>query len=775
MDNDEFVLITASILHDIGKIQQRYKLSEKHADLGYQFIKEIKYSNKDMERIANLVKHHHHDPDKTELDGRDKKLLKILQIADRKSAAHDREDRDLGEYRDIKLHKISNEIQIKDMKDTNCTYELKTLDDQENKAANSGYKYLYNKVKADIDKLNFNEPDKYKFFNTLNSILYKDTVAIPSAFYYSKPDIPLYHHLKLTAAIALSLYRNLKSSDIEISDDDKNPFFILLMCNLSGIQDYIFRHYKSEAADEKGTKRLKGRSFMIKLFTDSIESYIINEFNLYRFNVVWEKSDGFLLLMDNNEENIKKLEDIKKNIDLGLIEKKRGITANIAWVTASLDDFTTLAVNRNLELEGENDNFKVKMQCLYNNIDKAKRMKMSEIFSDNAIERDVKFGHSITNMCESCGMDSIYDNAKCIGCLEEENIGSSLYKYSNIITDIDNSYNADNRKNIILFHYGNKYIKYYFSDHEEKEVIKIYDYNNIDSNYNNWRFILQAKYVPLYDDVRSIKPFSDYFKDESEHKMLGVLKADVDDMGLIVAAGLKRTTISKLASLTFEFEYFFSVKLDEIAQQNKDIYIVYSGGDDVTAVGEINKLIKFISDFHNEFNKYFCKKINISAGVTVVSPKFPLRRAVLIAEENLKKAKENRTEKNSIRIFDTTMGWDTYDKMNEIGEYIYKKAYNNEEPNKNKLGKGFPYFLNNLGKAYNKRIEKGTEITDKIASGSVTIPCPMLYYYISRNYKSKDENEKKELINRLCEKDYENWKYMNYLSSYIVIKIRSGE
>ena len=780
MDSDEFVLLTASILHDIGKVGQRYTKNENHADLGYSFIRNIPYNNKDMDRISKLVKYHHTNADMAELESNDKGLLKILQIADRKSAAHDREDRDEKEFKDIKLHKISNEIGINNNENAGGVYELKTLDYQEDRSINSGYKDLDNKIKEDVSKLDFASNNKYEFFNTLDSVLYKDTAFIPSAFYYSKPDISLYHHLKLTAAIAMSLYRSSKAHSSEILDSNENQSFILLMCNISGIQEYIFKHYKSEAADEKGTRRLKGRSFMIKLFTDSIESYIINKFNLYRFNIAWEKSDGFLLLMDNSEDNIKKLEQARKDIDMGLVNKKRGITANIAWVSASLDDFTTLEADRDSVLTGSDDKFKNKMQDLYDNMDRAKRTKMQEIFSDVNIPNDAKFGTSIKNMCESCGLDNIYEGSeKCIGCIEEEYIGRSLYDHKNIIMKIDNNSNAVNRKGIILFNFGDKYIQYYFSSDENGEVIKIYDYDNkghhnINTSYKNWRFIFQAKYVP--SDGSSIVPLNNYFGWESEHKMLGVLKADVDNMGLIVARGLKRITISKLASLTFEFEYFFSAKLDETAKKH-DIYVIYSGGDDITAAGEINKLIEFISDFHEEFDKYFSKKVNISVGVTAISPKFPLRRAITNAEKNLNTAKkatdrETKIVKNSINMFDTTMGWGIYSKMNKIGVDIYEIIENYH------LGKGFPYFLYSLGKSYNKSIKKGTIITDDISRGCVTIPDPMLYYYVNRNYRADNKNathEKNVLMEKLCENNDENWRYMNYLSSYIVIKIRNEE
>ncbi len=778
MDNDEFVLAMSSILHDIGKIEQRFKINENHATLGSQFIKNVitTLDKKNKERIGNLIKYHHTETDKTGLPEEDKYLLNILKQADWKSAAHDREDIDPKVFKDIKLEKISDSINLDCNKnnDNNTFYDLKTLGYFEDKSKNWGYQELYNEIVNDIKKLDFTNNNAYTIFNTLNTILFKDTVFAPSAFYYSKPNISLYHHLKLTAAMALSLYRYKKEYNKNMEINEKNNSFILLLCSISGIQDYIFRHYKAEASDDKGTKRLKGRSFMIKLLTDSIESYVLDRLNLYRFNIVWEKSDGFLLLMENGSNIDETLKTLRKEIDMGLIEKHRGLTANIAWVTASLDDFNTIT-REDDELHDENkqDPFADKMQRLYNNLDLRKRNKMVEIFTDPNLSEEDKYGKSINNMCESCGMDTIVDD-RCRGCVEEEYIGTNLYKMpaleTKIVKHIDE---APDRGEKIIFTYGNKDIEYHFITEKEEnnanEIIKINEFN---SKAANWRFILQAKAVPL-KEKRVIKPLNELFGEEEKHKMLGVFKADVDNMGAIMAAGFKKLTISRLASISFEFEYFFSIKLDMIADSIKsNIYIVYSGGDDVSAIGEINDITAFSEKLYHEFIKYFNKKITLSAGISITPPKFPIRRGIMNAEENLGKAKKNEEKnegKNSINYIDT-MKWDKYIELSKLGDDIYN------EIQRGKLSKGFPYFLQNLGNKFNREITQGTVIsgTNVQSGNSILVPDPLLTYYIRRNYNSRDSNEAENLIKTLLADNDAKWKYMNFISSYIVIKVRKN-
>ena len=769
MSNDEFVLITSSILHDIGKIQQRFVLNKKHAELGYEFIKNMpKLKENDKERISKLIRYHHTKDPGTDFDDNDKYLLEILKEADRRSAAHDREDIDPGVYKDVKLEKIADLINLDNDKNKNKNfYELKTLENYEDNAINFGYRELYNALKRDIQSLDFNS-NPYSVFNTLNTILFNDTVFAPSAFYYSEPNISLYHHLKLTAAIALSMYRYESGNADLIKTRDTNNSFKLLMCNISGIQSYIFRYYKSESADEKGTKRLKGRSFMIKLFTDSIESYIIKELNLYRFNVVWEKSDGFLLLFNNSNEMEEKLREIRQNIDIGLIRKKRGVSANIEWTTLSLDDFTTINNDKenNDEIYNENDKFGNKLEELYNKLDKAKRSKYSEIFMDDNIKHEEKFGESIKDICDTCGLDKSIKDGKCEGCLEEEDIGTNLYKKDFLVQNYYDSKPA----NGIAFNYGNLFISYDFSANpKDGEIITI---NKFGSNkYGNWRFILQGNYALTYDinGYTSLLPINKLFSDKMDHKMFSVFKADVDNMGAIVSSGFNNLTISRLASLSFQFEYFFSLKLNKIAEDS-GVYIIYSGGDDVSAMGKIDDMICFISKFKEEFDLYFNNKhITISAGINMISPDFPLRRAIINTDENLEKSKE--AGKNRI-TFVNTMEWNRYKDLNGLGDFIYSKI------KENNISKGFPYFLYNLGSLYNRKIQKGTSIEampGKNSYKSVVIPDPMVYYYINRNYSKKrgdTSDGKTELINRLLERNDDNWKYMDFLSSYIVIKMR---
>ena len=78
---------------------------------------------------------------------------------------------------------------------------------------------------------------------------------------------------------------------------------------------------------------------------------------------------------------------------------------------------------------------------------------------------------------------------------------------------------------------------------------------------------------------------------------LGILKADVDNLGLIMGWGLKgdRFTLSRLATLSRQLDLFFSCFLpDLIASKSEfqNIYTVFAGGDDLFLIGPWNRIME---------------------------------------------------------------------------------------------------------------------------------------------------------------------------------------
>ena len=184
----------------------------------------------------------------------------------------------------------------------------------------------------------------------------------------------------------------------------------------------------------------------------------------------------------------------------------------------------------------------------------------------------------------------------------------------------------------------------------------------------------------------------------NEFSRLGYLRMDVDDLGSIFQKGLgKKSTLARYSALSRVFDYFFSGYLNTIwaesdsegnspkesyhGEQSKETYhgelckdtiIVYSGGDDVFAIGEWEAVISLAKRIRECFTSFTCKlaeHYSISGGISIVTPKFPITSATqnLSAKEekNAKQHKAGDKEKDSISFLNMPMNWDKEFKMIE--------------------------------------------------------------------------------------------------------------
>ena len=115
---------------------------------------------------------------------------------------------------------------------------------------------------------------------------------------------------------------------------------------------------------------------------------------------------------------------------------------------------------------------------------------------------------------------------------------------------------------------------------------------------------------------------------------IGVLKADVDNLGLLMSCGLptRRFTISRMATLSRQLDAFFSVYLPNMLAASddfKDIYTVFAGGDDLFLIGPWNKMAYLAVYLRKRFAEYVCanKQISFSAGITVHKAHVPVDKA----------------------------------------------------------------------------------------------------------------------------------------------------
>ncbi|WP_161952124.1 type III-A CRISPR-associated protein Cas10/Csm1 [Thermoplasma sp. Kam2015] len=725
MDEDEFILACAALLHDVGKIRTRYRRNKKHAAHGEEMLRESLNGSlgEYRERIIDLVANHHSE--KSYRDD-DEGLLKILKESDRLSASHDREEyEDKLEHGGSDVHLKSIYSYIKDHKNQSgginlmptlslkdfSKKDLTTLMNSSENTTNA-LRMIDEDLCEDLKHLSLQE-NKNAFVDNLVTLIDQYTWAVSSAYYYDQPTISLSAHLRLTAAIAHARLHNERE-------------FLLLGGDVSGIQAYLSRFRKTEddgtgeGADEKAAKRFRGRSFSIYLLVDAVIAHIRKELDVGLYSVITQSSGGFLMLVPLKSDTEEKLKKIRKEIEKMFMDH-RGLGMAIGWVRERFEDLPRDDSNE------KRKNFRVMRSELTIEIERRKR----GILSDDPSSIDFYTPPSSSRLCNACGLRPIdsESDGKCRICKEEEDLGALIAKMSeskNFITLSD--------KGVFTIEIG----KQRYSYGGEMDDSGVREFLFLDPNIQPFRsgdkvsrMLLVGHYTPKKDG--KVKTFEDIGV-KSISQDLCLFKGDVDNFGYISSGGLVKDTISTFETLSLYTSLFFSTVLDKIAKKH-ETYVVYSGGDDVTAVARFDKAVEFAIDLRDSFRRWTLNRVTMSAGMFNFSGDKPIRYAIEMGEEYLHRSKgfkKNGSEKDAVTIFDTTLPWNELSKQNEVAKIINEYIVGCKH-----ISHGFPYFLNSLND-YNPYV-------DHICKGTlIKVPDPYLYYYLTRNWKEQKCGHKME-------------------------------
>ena len=229
------------------------------------------------------------------------------------------------------------------------------------------------------------------------------------------------------------------------------------------------------------------------------------------------------------------------------------------------------------------------------------------------------------------------------------------------------------------------------------------------------RFI--SNYAPLEEDKNSLKSFEDISNAATGNKKIAVYKADVDNLGMIFSIGLKKKknvsdeelekieendekdyrSISRISTLSRNMEYFFSYWMNSIIKKGKveislgdrikkeielsDIYVLYSGGDDLVIIGPWDKIIYVSYFIRKKFEEFVTKneEITLSGGIAISHPKLKIINGIDMAGELEEKAKEIDKGKNALTLFDRSFKWDEFKKIFEFAEKLQQVYENREE------------------------------------------------------------------------------------------------
>lgn len=546
------------------------------------------------------------------------------------------------------------------------------------------YKKLWNEFE---NEFKFIQADTYKAFSeTLLNLLYKYTNCIPTSTINLR-DISLYDHSKTTAALALCLY------DYEQEVNKPENEFLLIGADLSGIQDYIYQIVSKFAG-----KNLKGRSFYLRILSDSIVRYLLKKLNLAQANIIYNSGGGFYLIAPNTTF-------IKQELEKALLELERQFFQTHGTGLFMAIDSVELSKETLLHKDGKT--IGTAWEELFKKRDQKKRKKFAstiahhydsffcpfmpsnykgdininkdqytgEIFSENEEPRktdDNKFIKKLTYQQIELGKrlrdaDFMIISEGCeISCFKDhkpiEPVGLGYYYYLVRSKEV-------NDKKDILSHLGDKVSVIRLNGENSKcDIIGIANGGN---NIYGLEFYGGNKFNGETFDSFCRKESKDAFK------RLGVLRMDVDNLGSIFQKGIapERSTLSRFSALSRSFDYFFSGYLNTIQQETapNDSFIVYSGGDDLFIVADWEKAIELSKRIQADFAAYNCHNpaFSISGGIAIVTSKFPIMKGAQLSDNEEKRAKshtcpkdeklldkEKIFDKNAISLMEFPMNWE---------------------------------------------------------------------------------------------------------------------
>lgn len=510
------------------------------------------------------------------------------------------------------------------------------------------------------------------FSETLLNLLYKYTTSIPSST-INFPDVSLYDHLKTTAAIAICLYDYKR----EKGDTESAPF-LLIGADFSGIQNYIYQIVSQHAG-----KNLKGRSFYLRILSDAVVRYILKELNLFQANIIYNSGGGFYILAPNTKYVKDKLSSAIQHIEEQLF-KAHGTALYVAIDSVPITKDDLMHKNgANLgrawgELFIKRDNKK------QNKFASLLKHNYSNFFTPKMMGGEAKLDTITGEELLPNESVKIIDgmHLKLLTSQQIE-IGKKLRETNLLVIKEGTplSYWND-RKHIAPADLG---FTYYFLDSEDElskmkerlsasaDEVSVITMNgklgNCDflHSLNGINNIYGLEFYGGNEiDKRNIHTFEEMCENRNISR-LGVLRMDVDNLGLIFQKGIpaERATLSRYAALSRSFDYFFSGYLNTIWREvdPDHSFIIYSGGDDVFIVGSWDVAIKLAERIKRDFTEYTCGNpaFSLSGGVAILSPKYPIMKGAEESAEEEKAAKNHVCQtlsKNAISFMGMPLNWD---------------------------------------------------------------------------------------------------------------------
>jgi CRISPR-associated protein Csm1 len=581
---------------------------------------------------------------------------------------------------------------------------------------NAEYTALANDFLAALSKMPIYDSEtpaaKRGLVTTLLAQMERFLHCVPAATNIVHPDISLFDHLRVTAAIAEGLYLHHKAKSTldrpEAFTDLGTAKWRLACGDLSGIQDFIYNIVSAGAV-----RGLRGRSFYIQLLCDGVSEHLLRRLGLYPTARIYSSGGKFYLLLPDCLES--RLRDEVNKINRALLDTfqdKVFLGLGIAPICArdfgseSRTEATSKAKDR---IHHMGPRWQEANEALMR--DRLQRFRP-------IAEHDIAFFAAQDlhpgKHCNVCGRDDadadireLEDGPICGQCRELQMLGQALSNahYLLWVWDEDRKIAVELTRRSHDFRLPGLPCQCfllekapYFSELRRLENSQIEALNavpNPDGNPNS--YACGFRFVGKWErDKKSGDWDFDNFADNAKGiERLGVLRMDVDNLGEIFIRGLRfpgvtgaekeMGSLSRVATLSRQLHLFFAGHLGELLAPFDRVQTIYTGGDDLFLIGSWDELPQVADTIRRRFRDYCAGNphFTLSGGIAVVRGKYPISRAAELAGEAEAAAKSLKRDtgrkKDALSFLDTVVGWEEFPRAGELRqriEHIIDLAHN---------------------------------------------------------------------------------------------------
>jgi len=720
MTTDRTFLALAGLLHDVGKFRQRAHWGDRipHEEHGARWVADVLAPRlsflgpDEQHRLREAIRQHHERP--YDRDAR------AVIVADRLAAGErvDRDEEERGSPAEEPLLTVFSSIHLEGRPRVSARHAYHTAplpvrgEDWERifpvpvNEAQVDYQALWTSFERAIE----NVPQDVwaipeRALHALLALLRAHAWCIPAATWKNEPDVSLYDHLRMTAALAVCVGEQDEATIARWEEQTAHrefppePVALLIGGDLSGIQRFLYAITSAGAA-----KSLRGRSAYLSLITDAVMAYLLKELDLPPTQIVYSSGGHFYLLAPPGVES--RLPDLARQITEYLLLAHGGdLAIAIDAVPLQGADFSVRA-----------DGLVNKWRELNRQLGIRKAQRFRELLGTH-YERIVgpKEGGGNTLRCAVCHAEEedlangiirrveVEDGIpKCTLCRSFDELGRIIARRSDYLVLYPRS-KAPERElawHTVIAQLG--WDMFFYGEHDpvsDRPNPLVTRLNRADLSSERWP-VADFRWLPVFTPLQqdgTIVELGDMARNAEGSPYWACLRMDVDDLGLIFGTGLgERYSISRVATLSHLVTLFFEGYINHLAEKvdphREHLYLIYSGGDDLLLIGSWNYVLDAAQRIREDFRRFTANNpsLSMSGGISLHREKFPLYQAAASAGDALEAAKSFRRgdgrEKDAFSFFGVVVTWEDVEWMRHWADTL--KRLIQGEPGR-RLSRGF--------------------------------------------------------------------------------------